>query len=622
MRRNKLLILMAATLLATSSVASLPVEASTVGQALNASDVKYGRVNNYARNILRDMFDAEYYAAQNPDVVKAFGNNRTALFNHFLRYGVFEGRSCNKDFNVSAYKSCYQDLSKAFGDNILSYYVHYADYGKKENRTLTTVEAAVEAGYTVVSAAVSNPAAAVQVPRSLYNEPTSSNDGSDEYVDVLEKSSPYTILRDSNGNIFDLGGIEVVIRDWFSPSTRPAAKTEYDEAKYAYQDWVQETYNFKVKTTTIGNWGSSAQDFINYATTGGDNNNYVFTIPAGFSSSVANACRNGLVYDLSSLECLDFSKEEFSNNAHKLFTIKGHTYAMRAGFAEPRTGLFFNKKILSDAGVDPDSIYDMQANGTWTWSAFEDVLSKVQQDINNDGTIDIWGLGLNEGVMVAQAVYSNGGQFVGVDANGNYTYELESPQTIEALNWVKNIFDTYDWNGPDDAMGNSPAWDYYQSQFKNGGCAFCCDQQYCATPGNLFYETEDDLGFVMFPKGPRGNMVNDASDNICVIPSCYSADRAWKIAFAYSVYNDIIPGYENYNPHSESCALGNFDTRACYETVPMMSKNSTVLYQAVIPGFDMGGPLTFKFYPGMGTVDEVIEGCRDLYKQKIAEANN
>ena len=437
-----------------------------------------------------------------------------------------------------------------------------------------------------------------------------------------EEVSEYTVLIDpATGKPYDLGGIEVVIRDWFTSPERKEAQSDYEEAQYAYQDWIQETYNFKIHGETIGDWGSVAQDFVDYATSGGDNNNYVFTIPQGFSTTIFSAVNNGLVYDLSTLDCLDFSEQKFANGVHKLFTIDGGIYAMRAGWVEPRTGLYFNKKILSDAGVDPDSIYDMQANDTWTWEAFENILQQVQQDTDNDGTIDIWGLGLNEGVMVTAAVFSNGGKYVGVDADGNYTYEFESQNTLDALEWVRDMFNKYDWNGPVDDEGNAAAWDYYQNQFKTGGCAFCCDQQYCATPGNLFYETEDEIGFVMFPKGPNGSLTQCAEDNINVIPSCYDADTAWKIAFAYSLYNEFVPGYEDLNPYINTTATGNFDERAYMETVPKMSQHYELEYQALIPNLDMGAPFTWKFYPDMAPISEIVDGFRDMYKQYIDEAN-
>ena len=38
------------------------------------------------------VFDAEYYAETYPDVKAAFGDNKEALYNHYLRFGKVEGR--------------------------------------------------------------------------------------------------------------------------------------------------------------------------------------------------------------------------------------------------------------------------------------------------------------------------------------------------------------------------------------------------------------------------------------------------------------------------------------------------------------------------------------------------
>jgi len=101
------------------------------------------------------MFDYDYYAKNNPDVVEVLGSGKSALLNHFLNYGIYEGRQPNADFNINAYASAYADLRAAFDNesnvkqSILDYYNHYARYGKKEGRSITSLEAASSAGITV-----------------------------------------------------------------------------------------------------------------------------------------------------------------------------------------------------------------------------------------------------------------------------------------------------------------------------------------------------------------------------------------------------------------------------------------------------------------------------------------
>lgn len=100
---------------------------------------------------IRTIFNPTDYAEMYPDVAAAFGNDENKLFEHYLVFGVGEDRAPSKSFNVNAYASSYADLQVAFGDNVDSYLIHYATLGQKENRTLTTIEAANQHGYSVYS---------------------------------------------------------------------------------------------------------------------------------------------------------------------------------------------------------------------------------------------------------------------------------------------------------------------------------------------------------------------------------------------------------------------------------------------------------------------------------------
>ena len=72
-----------------------------------------GAVTAAERSAYQAVFDAGYYYSAYPDVAAAFGNNQAALFNHFVNYGLKEGRSCSADFNPQAYRANYADLQQA-----------------------------------------------------------------------------------------------------------------------------------------------------------------------------------------------------------------------------------------------------------------------------------------------------------------------------------------------------------------------------------------------------------------------------------------------------------------------------------------------------------------------------
>ena len=83
---------------------------------------------------LRDVFDAKYYADTYEDLKKAYGYDEEALFNHYVTWGLTEGRSMNPVFDVQAYRNAYGDLNEAFGEDWDAYVNHYFAYGMKEGR--------------------------------------------------------------------------------------------------------------------------------------------------------------------------------------------------------------------------------------------------------------------------------------------------------------------------------------------------------------------------------------------------------------------------------------------------------------------------------------------------------
>lgn len=430
---------------------------------------------------------------------------------------------------------------------------------------------------------------------------------------VMADEEDYTVITDENGDPVDLGGMEIVIRDWWSGD--PAEPTnDYEEARDEYREWIQETYNFTITQQAISDWTSTPADFVDYATTGGDEN-YVWILRD--DPAITSALSSGLMYDLATLDCLDFSQPKFQRNKlHEQYAKGDSIYAMYAGYSEPRTGVYFNKRLLNDAGIDPETIYDMQADGTWTWDAFEEMMAAVQRDIDNDGVIDVYGLTLNEGNMTTIAVFSNNGSYIGKNDDG-YFYNLESPETLEALEWTVDMFNKYDLPDPEGAE-----WDYYKEAFINGQAAFMVEDEYAGTPGNFLQDMEDEVGFVMFPKGPqREDYVNVWSNNPVAIPACYDADKAWKLAFAWNLYTDQPAGYEDYMDLS-AAAAGIFDMRAIDETIPMMMEedHGTIAYHGLIPNLSLGEQFVWNIAPG-AVVSEQVEAIRDTWKAYVDEAN-
>ena len=485
---------------------------------------------------------------------------------------------------------------------------------KKVLAAITTAAMAMSAVGCGAAAPAEAPADTTPEPAEEVEEVAEVEEEAEEEEE--EEVSPYTVLTDENGDVYDLGGMEIIIRNWWTAEEQPEPTNEYEEARDEYREFIQDTYNFKIRELGISDWGSTPQDFVDYVTTGGDDNNYVFVLRN--DPAIVSGMQNGLMYDLATIDCLDFSSEQYANLTHDMYSKGSSIYCMYSGLSEPRTGVYFNKRLLTEAGIDPESIYDMQADGSWTWDKFDELMGQCQRDTDNDGVDDVYGLTINESVMTNMAVFSNGGSYIAKDADGKFVYNLEAPETQEALEWCVDMYNKYDNHDPEGAE-----WDYYKEEFVQGHAAWMVDDEYCGTPGNFLTDMEDEVGFVMFPKGPKASeYLNVWSNNPAAIPACYDAERAEKIAFAYDLFYKDIPGYEGYNGFLSTARAGKFDSRSVDETIAMMSeaKHGVVAYHDIIPNLQSGPELTWMIAPN-ADVAALTEAIAGTWKEYVEEAN-
>lgn len=441
-------------------------------------------------------------------------------------------------------------------------------------------------------------------------QPSSEPETTQEQTVEEEDLGSYTVLKDENGNVYDLGGMEIIIRDWWSSDEEVEPSNAFEEAREEYLDWIQETYNFTIKQVAISSWASVPEDFVNYATTGGDEN-YIFVLRQG--SELLSAMNSGLMYDISGIDCLDFSENKWSNGVHEMFAKGDAIYGMRGIDPEPKGGMYFNKRLLEEAGINPQDIYDLQENMEWTWDKFDEICQQVQADTDNDGVIDRHALVCVNQDFYPQAVWSNGGEYIGKDESGKYYNDLESDETIEALNWSVEMIDKYAKVFAEDAN-----WDYAYTAFLNGEGVFIPQETYKAGD---WKDMEDDYGFVCFPMGPKASdYTNLYMDNVYAIPACYDADKAWNLAFAYNLYTEPIPGYEDDDSWKAGYYQNFRDTEAVDLTLARLVENGMVTYHTFVPGLDLGPDLYWQISKD-NTPAQQGETIRNTWAAYLEEAN-
>lgn len=107
---------------------------SRIAIAAVAAAVVLGNISYVRAAQIEDVFDEHYYADKYPDLKEAYNYDRASLLDHFMRFGLSEGRAMNKILDIVKYRDKYPDLRAAFGDDWDAYVTHYLTYGAFEHR--------------------------------------------------------------------------------------------------------------------------------------------------------------------------------------------------------------------------------------------------------------------------------------------------------------------------------------------------------------------------------------------------------------------------------------------------------------------------------------------------------
>jgi len=167
--------------------------------------------------------------------------------------------------------------------------------------------------------------------------------------------------------------------------------------------------------------------------------------------------------------------------------------------------LVFNKRLVSDAGITPETIYGWVDSGQWTWDKFETVLTATtKKDKGQWGmergnqSLNIWALiQSNEGELVRLVTAPDGSKqdkFVGYEPNTIAAYD-EYIKMIDDLKCVEPTFYS--------SVDLTPL-----NHFMTGKTAFMFTG-YSTNSLDKIAKMADDYGIIPTPKGP----VNVADKN-------------------------------------------------------------------------------------------------------------
>ena len=399
----------------------------------------------------------------------------------------------------------------------------------------------------------------------------------------------------------DFGGADVYFYDWWSDDTRSDDPSEDQQLQYDYQDWLMETYHVKVHLQALSDWAGNPTELANMVANKDNSKLCIVGISSGFAGApLANGLYMPWTYGL--------DLGVFNDATVDFMTKDGVCYGVTMGAAvEPRQGVFFNKRILEEANIDWNELYDLQASGEWTWAKMEEYMDKVQRDIDNDGELDVYALTGNGDDVTVALVVSNEADFYKYNDAGKLVPAIDSDEMKEALETRIAWGNKY--------MRPNEAWDDYQRFWPEGNVAFMIGQSYEGFNGNsTINQVADEWGFVATPKGPRANRYTSAADNnVFGVPNVYDEETALKLEQLFTLWAMPTPGTDEDAWATNYYALT--DDRAIEETYAMLRKgeNATILKFNLIG--DRNSSITeITWNLGGGTPAEIIEAALPAFQ--------
>lgn len=206
--------------------------------------------------------------------------------------------------------------------------------------------------------------------------------------------------------------------------------------------------------------------------------------------NVANYADAGIIQPIDGLVK---EQDKFVDSAIKQGTFNGKLYAI--GATESTVALFYNKKMLADAGINPPT----KLEDAWTWEEFYEAAKKLTNKEKGIYGVN-WTLDYGEWIIyfTGPTVWSNGGSFIAEDGSTAEGY-VNGPKTVEALEFLQKFTN-------EGLVNLQPT----PTEFEDGNAAMMLMGSWEWAKLQNYPETE--WGITYYPKSPNGEQVSPSGD--------------------------------------------------------------------------------------------------------------
>ena len=279
---------------------------------------------------------------------------------------------------------------------------------------------------------------------------------------------------------------------------------------------------------------------------------------------------------------------------------------------------WFNPVTLSK--FQQPSPHELNEQGEWTWSAFESILEAVRDSSDPDVNKQTFGCGYtNEVCLETSVLYSNNAKLAVIGEDGKMRYALNSPEAIEAMDFVRSLAERDLIIDIGDRFNIVP--------FIEDRSAFFLQYSHIGLgyegAGNLATRIEHAYEWIYFPRGPHGQDMKSKSvyslwSRFFYAPANSDAE-IHEILLPYLFLP--LPG-ENEDNWQDVFERNNFFTRESFEYFVEMRDTAVYDYSVLVDFNNIIKPALQQITRGHKTASEAFESIADKAQAYIDEYYN
>ncbi len=315
----------------------------------------------------------------------------------------------------------------------------------------------------------------------------------------------------ANDKVVDMKGYNFTILSAHLPTKLSKNSTLFEENLFTRIKEVEKKYNCKI--TILNSPYPDMETIQTYVAAGKKVADLLELSPY----QMVAAKELGYIVPWDTCADINVNDPRWCDSYTKLGYYDGKQYGLQ--FYRPeevRYCVVLNKSLLKANGVDPNSIYDMVDNGTWTFDKFQEICVKVTKDTNNDGKTDQFGFCGLPNYISWGLIGANGGSLV-KDSGGKVVANFTDSKVVNALNYYDKWVNTQKIMYTNDHALSATPWDTVHNidainYFLKGNCAFLMYESWVLNQ-QIKPRATFDYGMVPYPKGPDATTYTSNSMN-------------------------------------------------------------------------------------------------------------